>query len=65
VHSIEKQVRDVMHKAFWDALEAKLSQDPPDFSHALILIQEVKEVCHWRFSQIVQNRYTIVEKTKV
>ena len=42
--SIEKQVRDVMHKAFWDALEAKLAEDPPDCSHALVLIEEVKEV---------------------
>ena len=42
--SIEKQVREVMHKAFWDALEAKLNEDPPDFSHALVLIEEVKEV---------------------
>ncbi|XP_076467122.1 T-complex protein 11-like protein 1 [Babylonia areolata] len=43
-NSIEKQVRDVMHKAFWDSLESKLAQDPPDFSHALVLIEEVKEV---------------------
>lgn len=41
--SVEKQVREVMHKAFWDALEAKLGEDPPDFSHALVLIEEVKE----------------------
>ncbi|XP_070189597.1 T-complex protein 11-like protein 1 isoform X2 [Littorina saxatilis] len=42
-NSIEKQVKEVMQKAFWDALEAKLSQDPPDYSHALVLIEEVKE----------------------
>ena len=33
-----------MHKAFWDALKEKLDEDPPDFSHALVLLQEVKEV---------------------
>ena len=44
VCSIAKQVREVMHKAFWDSLEAKLAEDPPDFSHALVLIEEVKEV---------------------
>nr|KAG5711122.1 hypothetical protein BaRGS_004766 [Batillaria attramentaria] len=42
-NSIEKRVREVMHKAFWDALEAKLSDDPPDYSHAMVLIEEVKE----------------------
>ena len=46
--SIEKQVRDVMHKAFWDALEAKLAEDPPDCSHALVLIEEVKEVIAYK-----------------
>ena len=41
---LEKQVRDVVHKAFWDKLREELSQDPPVFSQALSLIQEVKEV---------------------
>lgn len=42
---LEKQVRDVVHKAFWDKLHEELNQDPPVFSQALSLIQEVKEVC--------------------
>jgi len=42
--SIEHKVREVMHKAFWDVLEEKLREDPPDCSHALVLLQEVKEV---------------------
>ena len=33
-----------MHKAFWDALREKLSDDPPDYSFALQLIAEVKQV---------------------
>ena len=41
---LEKQVRDVVHKAFWDKLREELSQDPPVFRQALSLIQEVKEV---------------------
>ena len=41
---LEKQVRDVVHKAFWDKLHEELNQDPPVFSQALSLIQEVKEV---------------------
>ena len=33
-----------MFRAFWDSLQEKLDQDPPDFGHALTLLQEVKEV---------------------
>ena len=33
-----------MHKAFWDVLDEKLNEDPPDYNHALILLKEVKEV---------------------
>nr|XP_022291172.1 T-complex protein 11-like protein 1 [Crassostrea virginica]XP_022291173.1 T-complex protein 11-like protein 1 [Crassostrea virginica] len=41
--SIEKKVKDTVRRAFWDAFQAKLDEDPPDFSHALVLIEEVKE----------------------
>eukprot|EP00105_Crassostrea_gigas_P005043 XP_011418490.1 PREDICTED: T-complex protein 11-like protein 1 [Crassostrea gigas] len=43
--SIEKKVKDTVRRAFWDAFQAKLDEDPPDFSHALVLIEEVKDVC--------------------
>ena len=43
-YSIEKQVKDMVHRAFWDAFQEKISEDPPDFSQAVVLIQEVKEV---------------------
>ncbi|XP_063871825.1 T-complex protein 11-like protein 1 [Scylla paramamosain] len=42
-NSIEKQVRDVMHKAFWDHLAQELSQDPPSYEQALVLLQEVRD----------------------
>lgn len=41
---LEKQVRDVVHKAFWDKLREELKQEPPVFSQAMALIEEVKEV---------------------
>ena len=43
-YSIEKQVKDMVHRAFWDAFQEKISEDPPDFRQAVVLIQEVKEV---------------------
>ncbi|KAJ7383614.1 T-complex protein 11 [Desmophyllum pertusum] len=42
-NSLERQVRDVIHKAFWDKLREELNQKPAVFSQALSLIKEVKE----------------------
>jgi len=41
--SVEKQVRDVMHVAFWDHLREQLNQDPPVYSQALVLLQEIRD----------------------
>ncbi|ROL51601.1 T-complex protein 11-like protein 1 [Anabarilius grahami] len=41
--SLEKQVKEMMHKAFWDCLESQLKEDPPSFSHAITLVGEIKE----------------------
>lgn len=41
--SIEKKVKETVRRAFWDAFQAKLDEDPPDFSHALVLIEEIRE----------------------
>ncbi|XP_030056499.1 T-complex protein 11-like protein 1 [Microcaecilia unicolor] len=42
--SLEKRVRDIVHKAFWDCLEAQLNEDPPTYDHAIILVGEIKEI---------------------
>lgn len=41
--SLEKQVRDVMHQAFWDNLRDQLEQQPPVYSQAFVLLQEVRD----------------------
>lgn len=33
-----------MQQAFWDSLEEKITQEKPDYSQILMLIQEIKEV---------------------
>ncbi|XP_050443731.1 T-complex protein 11-like protein 1 isoform X2 [Adelges cooleyi] len=38
-----KQVKDTMHKAFWDLLRAQLNSDPPVYSQAMILLEEIRE----------------------
>lgn len=42
--SFHRRVKEIMHKAFWNLLAKKLAEDPPDYSHALILLTEIKEV---------------------
>ncbi|XP_047203532.1 T-complex protein 11-like protein 1 [Girardinichthys multiradiatus] len=40
--SLEGRVTDIIHQAFWDSLQEQLSSDPPHYSHAVVLLQEVK-----------------------
>uniref|UniRef100_A0A3P9PBR9 T-complex 11 n=1 Tax=Poecilia reticulata TaxID=8081 RepID=A0A3P9PBR9_POERE len=40
--SLEGRVTDIIHQAFWDSLQEQLSSDPPNYSQAVILLQEVK-----------------------
>ncbi|XP_060072843.1 T-complex protein 11-like protein 1 [Ylistrum balloti] len=41
--SFEKQVEMIMHKAFWDVFQESISEDPPNYSHALVLIGDVQK----------------------
>ncbi|VVC37819.1 Hypothetical protein CINCED_3A016320 [Cinara cedri] len=38
-----KQVKDTMHKAFWEILHQQLNNDPPEYSQAMILLTEIRE----------------------
>uniref|UniRef100_A0A8C6VP58 T-complex 11 n=1 Tax=Naja naja TaxID=35670 RepID=A0A8C6VP58_NAJNA len=42
-NSLESRVKETVHKAFWDNLKEQLSKVPPDYSHAVKLLQEIKE----------------------
>ncbi|PWA24786.1 hypothetical protein CCH79_00010115 [Gambusia affinis] len=41
--SLEHKVKEIMHKVFWDRLEAQLNEDPPSYEHAIKLLGEIKE----------------------
>jgi len=43
--SLMKQVKDTMHKAFWELLREQLNSDPPVYSQAMILLSEIQIVC--------------------
>ena len=42
--SAERQVEETMRRAFWDVLDEKLRAEPPDYSHALVLVDEIRQV---------------------
>ncbi|KAJ8378379.1 hypothetical protein AAFF_G00243370 [Aldrovandia affinis] len=42
--SLEGRVKEIIHRAFWDSLQAQLSLSPPDYTNAIALLQEVKEI---------------------
>ncbi|KAG7204914.1 hypothetical protein KM043_005306 [Ampulex compressa] len=41
--TFHRRVKEIMHKAFWDLLADQLSADPPDYTQALVLLNEIKE----------------------
>ncbi|KAK7886126.1 hypothetical protein WMY93_025747 [Mugilogobius chulae] len=41
--SLFKLVKDNLHKAFWDILEAELNDDPPEYGQAIRLLEEIRE----------------------
>lgn len=42
--SLQKRVKEIVHKAFWDVLASQLAEDPPNYSQSLVLLKEIKEV---------------------
>lgn len=42
-NSIEKVVKETIHKAFWNILKTQLESDPPVYDHALVLLTDIKE----------------------
>ena len=42
--SLEKLVRDTVHRAYWDVLASELDAQPPVYGHAIKLLEEIKEV---------------------
>ncbi|EMP32335.1 T-complex protein 11 like protein, partial [Chelonia mydas] len=42
-NSLESRVKETLHKAFWDSLKEQLSASPPDYTHVIQLLREIKE----------------------
>jgi hypothetical protein len=46
LNSLHRLVKDIAHKAFWETLEEKLNEVPPNYEQAMVLLGEVKEVAY-------------------
>jgi len=44
--SIHRQVKETIHRAFWNVLDAELKEVPPNYTQAMVLLGDVKEVIH-------------------
>uniref|UniRef100_A0A673JP86 T-complex protein 11-like protein 2 n=1 Tax=Sinocyclocheilus rhinocerous TaxID=307959 RepID=A0A673JP86_9TELE len=40
---LEKRVKEMVHKAFWDFLETELNDDPPEYDYAIKLLEEIRD----------------------
>ncbi|GAB0096776.1 T-complex protein 11-like protein 1 [Sergentomyia squamirostris] len=58
-NSLERRVKDVVHRAFWDLLRKQLSNDPPCYDHAIQLLTDIKEYFDHIF---LDNNQRILQK---
>ncbi|KAM8867795.1 T-complex protein 11-like protein 2 [Synchiropus picturatus] len=42
--SLEGRVTEIVHRAFWDSLSEQLNSQPPNYEHAIVLLQELKRL---------------------
>lgn len=50
-NSLERRIKEVMHKVFWDILREQLNLNPPNYDHAIQLLADIKEC----FPQIIPS----------
>uniref|UniRef100_A0A1A8E5C0 T-complex 11-like 2 n=1 Tax=Nothobranchius kadleci TaxID=1051664 RepID=A0A1A8E5C0_NOTKA len=43
-NSLWNAVKENVQKAFWDILQAELNDDPPEYKHAIKLLEEIREI---------------------
>lgn len=43
-NTVRSKVKETMKQAFWDLLREQLHENPPDYSQALVLLEDIKKV---------------------
>ncbi|KAG8177980.1 hypothetical protein JTE90_019991 [Oedothorax gibbosus] len=44
---LEGKISEICHQAFWDILTQELTGDPPVYTQAMVLLQEIKDILLW------------------
>uniref|UniRef100_A0A3B5M212 Uncharacterized protein n=1 Tax=Xiphophorus couchianus TaxID=32473 RepID=A0A3B5M212_9TELE len=44
LYSLWNIVRQNLYEAFWDKLETELNEDPPEYQHAIKLVEDIREI---------------------
>lgn len=58
-NSIEKVVKETIHKAFWNILRTQLESQPQVYDHALVLLNDVKDAFA---SILLENNKKVMDK---
>ncbi|KAK2586133.1 hypothetical protein KPH14_001407 [Odynerus spinipes] len=53
-----RKVKEIMHEAFWNLLAEQLSEDPPDYTQAFILLQEIKDT----LDELVVSHHSVLKE---
>lgn len=63
----QKRVKEIVHRAFWDILEEQLKEEPPVFTQALAVLEEIKEMItglllpqHAKLKESIDGRLDLV-----
>ncbi|XP_071452432.1 T-complex protein 11-like protein 1 isoform X2 [Hetaerina americana] len=43
-NSLQKQIKDTVHRAFWDVLAVQLAENPPNYTQAMVLLEDIKNM---------------------
>lgn len=42
-HSLERNIKEMIHRAFWTSIRDQLAEDPPCYDHAITLLADIKD----------------------
>lgn len=57
-NTIQKVVKETMHRAFWDLLRSQLAENPPCFQQVIIIIYVKSLFCKSYFSLCLGTYFT-------
>lgn len=61
-NSVQKKVKETMQQAFWDILRKELKETPPNYTQALVLLEDIKKgLCSVLLPQHTKIRQQIAE----